>query len=157
LPPQRGGAENRRFGAWGETSPLLFNTVINDWLLEVCKVKGRTQEEFANRIKISRSIIGSIKKGRREVKDLLFILFHLTFAANEQWIKTGKGSMFDTPQNEWLERIIHHFKKLDENSQDFILGYLELLLEYRKKEGKKQATFQDNKNDIILNYERHYR
>jgi hypothetical protein len=61
----------------------------------------------------------------------------MTFGANEEWIRTGQGTMFDNPHNERLERIIHNFKKLDENSQDFILGHLDLLLELRRKDSKK--------------------
>jgi transcriptional regulator with XRE-family HTH domain len=114
-----------------------FDTSINTRLLEIRKAKGLTQEEFAARIKISRSMISSIEEGRREVKDRLISMVCFTFGANEHWIKTGKGTMFDTPKNERLERIIHRFKNLDENSQDFVLQYLDLLIEYRKKERKR--------------------
>ncbi|MFP3041348.1 helix-turn-helix transcriptional regulator [Treponema primitia] len=113
------------------------DTSINNRLLEIRKAKGLTQEEFANRIKISRSMIASIEEGRREVKDHLISLVCFTFAANKHWIKTGEGTMFDNPQNERLERIIYHFNNLDENSQDFILQHLDLLIEYRKKESIK--------------------
>jgi transcriptional regulator with XRE-family HTH domain len=108
-------------------------TSINKRLLEIRKAKGLTQEEFADRIKISRSMIGSIEGGRRVVKDRLISLVCLTFGANEHWIRTGKGGMFDTPKNERLERIIYSFKNLDENSQDFVLQHLDLLIEYRRK------------------------
>ncbi|AEF84435.1 helix-turn-helix domain protein [Treponema primitia ZAS-2] len=110
---------------------------INNRLLDIRKAKGLTQEEFADRIKISRSMISSIEEGRREIKDRLISMVCFTFGANEHWIKTGKGTMFDTPQNERLEHIIYHFNNLDENSQDFILQHLDLLIEYQKKAGIK--------------------
>jgi transcriptional regulator with XRE-family HTH domain len=112
------------------------NTTINSRILEIRKAKGLTQEEFAGRIKISRSMISSIEEGQREVKDRLISLVCFVFGANEHWIKTGKGTMFDTPKNERLERIIYKFNNLDENSQDFVLQHLDLLIEYWKKEGK---------------------
>jgi transcriptional regulator with XRE-family HTH domain len=113
------------------------DTSIHNRLLEIRKTKGLTQGEFADRIKISRSMIGSIEEGRREVKDRLISLVCLTFGANEQWIRTGKGAMFDNPKNERLEGLIYNFKNLDENSQDFVLQHLDLLIEYRKKVAKK--------------------
>jgi transcriptional regulator with XRE-family HTH domain len=109
------------------------DTSINNRFLEIRKAKGLTQEEFADRIKISRSMVSSIEEGRREVKDRFISLICLTFGANEHWIRTGKGAIFDNPKNERLDRIIHKFKNLDENSQDFVLQHLDLLIEYRRK------------------------
>jgi transcriptional regulator with XRE-family HTH domain len=113
---------------------LGADTSINHRLLEIRKAKGLTQGEFADRIKISRSMIGSIEEGRRVVKDRFISLVCMTFGANEHWIRTGKGTMFDKPQNERLERIICQFNNLDKNSQDFVLQHLDLLIEYQKKE-----------------------
>jgi transcriptional regulator with XRE-family HTH domain len=115
----------------------LPDTSINERILEVRRAKGLTQEEFADRIQISRSMIGSIEEKRRTVKDRVVTLVSLTFGANENWIRTGEGKMFDTVKNDKLDRFIHTFKKLDENSQDYVLKQLDLLLEYRKKDGKK--------------------
>jgi transcriptional regulator with XRE-family HTH domain len=112
------------------------DTSINNRLLKVRKAQGLTQEEFADRIKLSRSMIGSIEAGRRVVKDRLISLVCLTFGANEHWIRTGKGGMFDNPKNERLERIIYNFNNLDENSQDFVLQHLDLLIAYQRKAGK---------------------
>jgi transcriptional regulator with XRE-family HTH domain len=109
-------------------------TSINNRILEIRKAKGLTQEEFAGRIKISRSMISSIEEGQREVKDRIISLVCFVFGTNEHWIRTGKGTMFDTPKNERLERIIYKFNNLDENSQDFVLQHLDLLIEYREKE-----------------------
>jgi transcriptional regulator with XRE-family HTH domain len=107
---------------------------INNRFLEIRKAAGLTQEEFADRIKISRSMIGSIEKGRRVVKGRLISLVCLNFGTNEEWIRTGDGAMFDNPPNERLERIMSKIKNLDENSQEFVLQYLDLLLQYRKIE-----------------------
>ncbi|GHV44947.1 hypothetical protein AGMMS49546_29770 [Spirochaetia bacterium] len=111
-------------------------TSINNRLLEIRKAKGLTQEEFADRIKISRSMVSSIEEGRREVKDRLISLVCLIFGANEHWIRTGKGAMFDNPKNERLEGLIYNFQNLDANSQDFVLQHLDLLIEYRRKAGQ---------------------
>lgn len=78
-------------------------------------------------------MIGSIEEKRRPVKDRTISLISLTFGANENWIRTGEGQMFETVKNERLDRITNTFKKLDENTQDYILKQLDILLEYRKK------------------------
>jgi transcriptional regulator with XRE-family HTH domain len=106
---------------------------INDRILEIRRAKGLTQGEFAERINVSRSMIGSIEEKRRPVKDRTISLISLTFGANENWIRTGEGQMFETLKNERLDRITNTFKKLDENTQDYILKQLDILLEYRKK------------------------
>jgi transcriptional regulator with XRE-family HTH domain len=106
---------------------------INDRILEIRRAKGLTQGEFAERINVSRSMIGSIEEKRRPVKDRTISLISLTFGANENWIRTGEGQMFETVKNERLDRITNTFKKLDENTQDYILKQLDILLEYRKK------------------------
>jgi transcriptional regulator with XRE-family HTH domain len=116
-----------------DTKSSKVDTSINNRLLEIRKAKGLTQEEFADRIKISRSMISSIEEGRREVKERIISLTSFVFGANEHWIKTGMGTMFDTPKNKRLEQIIYHFNNLDENSQDFVLQHLDMLIEYREK------------------------
>ncbi|GHV92826.1 hypothetical protein AGMMS50268_33290 [Spirochaetia bacterium] len=114
----------------------MGSTSINNRLLEIRKAKGLTQEEFADRIKISRSMVSSIEEGRREVKDRLISLVCLIFGANEHWIRTGNGAMFDNPKNERLEGLIYNFQNLDANSQNFVLQHLDLLIEYRRKVGQ---------------------
>jgi transcriptional regulator with XRE-family HTH domain len=111
---------------------------LNKRLLEIRKAKGLTQEEFADRLTVSRSMIGAIEKGQRAVKDHIISLACLNFGANELWIRAGTGAMFDTLPNERLEQIMHKLKNLDENTQEFVLRHLDLFIEYQKKEALTQ-------------------
>ncbi|MFP3041745.1 hypothetical protein LQZ19_07970 [Treponema primitia] len=78
-------------------------------------------------MKISRSMISSIEEGKREVKDRLISLVCFVFGANEHWIKTGKGTMFDTPKNERLERIIYKFKNWIKETYPYSSDYNKFL------------------------------
>jgi hypothetical protein len=57
--------------------------------------------------------------------------------------------MFDSPQNERLDLIIYKFNSLDENSQDFVLQHLDLLIAYRKKR-KEVRGYRSHTSDKIL-------
>ena len=54
-----------------------------------------TQEEFANRIKISRSNLGSIEVGRINVTDRVIEDICTKFSVNENWLRYGEGDIFD--------------------------------------------------------------
>ena len=63
-----------------------------------------TQEEFANKIKVSRSNLASIEVGRINVTDRVIQDICLQFDVCENWLRTGKGEMFLTlpPEDEYM-------------------------------------------------------
>lgn len=55
---------------------------------------GITQQEFSERIHISRSNLGNIEVGKVDVTDRLISDICREFGVNESWLRTGEGEMF---------------------------------------------------------------
>jgi hypothetical protein len=69
----------------------------------------------------------------RKVNDRLIKILSITYAVNEEWLKTGAGAMFDDNKDPRLERIWQNFKKLDKLLQDCVMQHLDMLVEYQEK------------------------
>lgn len=53
-----------------------------------------TQQEFADKLKVSRDNIANYEIGRREPTAAVISLICATFSVNEVWLRTGVGEMF---------------------------------------------------------------
>ena len=111
---------------------------INQRVVQLRKVLGYTQAKFAEPVKLSRSFQGEIEKNHRKVNDRLIKMICLIYRVNENWLKTGEGEIFDTEKDSRLERIINNFNKMDTLLQDYVIKYLDWLVEQYAKKPKKE-------------------
>jgi transcriptional regulator with XRE-family HTH domain len=118
---------------------IMNEAEIGKRIMGVRKAAGLSQQEFGDRIKISRTHVGSLEKNQRTINDRLINLICITFEVNEPWLRTGKGSMFDRPKNHKMEKAMINFNKLDDLLQDFVLKEIDGLLEYMNKKGKRKG------------------
>jgi transcriptional regulator with XRE-family HTH domain len=109
---------------------------INQRIVQIRKTVGYSQEKFAEGIKVSRSFQGGIEANHRKVNDRLVKMICMAYGVSENWLKTGAGEMFDTAKDPRLERIIRNFNKLDQLLQDYVMKYLDWLVEYYAKKPK---------------------
>jgi transcriptional regulator with XRE-family HTH domain len=109
------------------------NNPINQRIGEIRKALGYSQEKFGECLNLSRSHIGAIEANIRKVNDRLVKIISITYAVNEEWLKTGTGAMFDENKDPRLERIWQNFRKLDPLVQDYVMRHLDLLVEYQEK------------------------
>jgi transcriptional regulator with XRE-family HTH domain len=109
---------------------------INQRVILVRKALGYSQGKFAENISLSRSFQGGIEINHRKVNDRLVKMICLSYGVNEKWLRTGKGEMFDTEKDPKLERIIRNFNKMDSLLQDYVIKYLDWLVEYYEKRPK---------------------
>ena len=109
---------------------------INQRVVKIRKTLGYSQDKFAEGIKLSRSFQGGIEANHRKVNDRLIKMICLIYGVNENWLKTGAGEMFDTAKDPKLERIIRNFNKMDPLLQDYVMKYLDWLVEYYAKRPK---------------------
>ncbi|GHU55939.1 hypothetical protein FACS189442_4070 [Spirochaetia bacterium] len=109
---------------------------INQRILQLRKVLDYTQEKFAKSLSLSRSSLAVIEVNRCKVNDRLIKMICLTYGVNETWLKTGAGEMFDLRNDAKLERIIRNFNKMDDLLQDYVMKYLDWLVEYYEKRPK---------------------
>lgn len=114
----------------------------------VRKDVGMSQNEFAEHLGVTRSVISNIELNRLakpEQKTSLIKLISREFNVNEDWLLTGEGEMYiiseqdekladalaeiSLSENEKLKEIVQKLTKLDEKTIDTINDLIDLLLD----------------------------
>ncbi|HBI71637.1 MAG TPA: transcriptional regulator [Lachnospiraceae bacterium] len=94
-----------------------------------------SQDEFGNRIGISRSNVANIEIGRINITDRVLSDISSEFNVNEHWLRTGEGDMFLTlpPEDEYIKAAA----EISKDPDDEIIR--QIIIEYWKlnPEGKK--------------------
>ena len=67
---------------------------MNERLKKLRKALDMTQQEFADKIGISRGNIGAYEVGKNALSDAVISLICREFNVNEEWLRTGEGDMF---------------------------------------------------------------
>ena len=107
------------------------NAGISRRIGEIRKTLGLTQQKFAKDLKISRAFASALELNTRTIHERIIKMICFTYGVNENWLKTGKGEMFEKGRDYKLEEVIANFKKLDELLQDYVLKQIRLALEYQ--------------------------
>jgi len=76
---------------------------IGKRIKELRKVLNLTQEEFGEKLGLSKSNISDIERGKVRPKDPLLRLIEQTFNVNPEWLRKGKGEMFKPKPKSNLE------------------------------------------------------
>jgi transcriptional regulator with XRE-family HTH domain len=113
-----------------------YDYAVNRRIIEIRKALGYKQTKFADELKLSRPFQSGIEINHRKVNDRLVKMICLTYGVNENWLKTGAGEMFDIGNDLKLQRIIRNFNKMDDLLQDYVMKYLDWLVEYYEKRPK---------------------
>ena len=107
---------------------------VNERIKEIRSVLNISQRDFSKRIFISQSSLGEIETGVRNVNDRIIQLISSQFNVNNNWIKTGKGKMFDIEKPDInLEHLIEIYNQLDKPLQNYLLEQSELLLKLNEE------------------------
>jgi transcriptional regulator with XRE-family HTH domain len=106
---------------------------VNQRVVEIRKTLGYSQKKFAEGISLSRAFLCGIETKRRKINDRLIRIICLTYGINEIWLQTGEGDMFLDGKDPKLESIIRNFNKMDGLLQDYVMKYLDWLVDYYKK------------------------
>jgi transcriptional regulator with XRE-family HTH domain len=107
----------------------MMNIDMGERLIALRKALGLTQKTFGEKIHISKGYITSLEKSRRPLNDRLVRLICDVYSVNEEWLRTGSGSMFCNSPNAQLSEIISIFNRLTPDFQNFIYNQLKSLLE----------------------------
>ena len=67
---------------------------MNERLKKLRKTLDLTQQEFADRLGISRGNIGSYEVGKSALSDAVISLICREFNVNADWLRNGEGEMF---------------------------------------------------------------
>jgi transcriptional regulator with XRE-family HTH domain len=118
----------------------IFNIgmTIFDRIRLVRKGIGLKQGEFADRIGLTQTSMSMIEAGKSPITEKNIKLICVTFAVDEDWLRTGKGEMFGV-ESPYEKELLETFGKLTADTQEFILEMAQNLL---KRQKKKNAEIQ---------------
>lgn len=111
---------------------------MNKRVKEVRNVLKLSQEDFGQRIGITRASISNIEKGSRNMSEQTLKSICREFNVSYAWLKDGKGDMFtNLPEtlldevvdeyhlNDKMKKLIKTLLELDEQSQSLLINILE--------------------------------
>ena len=79
----------------------------NERVREIRKAKGLTMRQFGEKIGVVGSTISDIENGRRSLNRQNLLAICREFNVNEDWLRTGEGSMFVEPdEDEEIARFV---------------------------------------------------
>lgn len=80
---------------------------MKDRIKEIRKELGMTQQEFADKLGIKRTTIGNYEAGRNEPVDSVISLICDRYNVSGDWLRTGRGSMFnEVSQDDDIQRMV---------------------------------------------------
>ncbi len=126
---------------------------MNKRIKELRKYLGLTLEDFGKKLGVTRSAIGHIESGARNVTDQMVLSICREFNVNESWLRTGKPPIRNHDSETTLNNLIAEYgltrkdyafieKLLKDHSllsalEDFCLSYAKALAE--EKENNKKS------------------
>ena len=106
---------------------------MNERLIKLRKFLHITQQEFANRLNISRSTIATYEVGKSNPSDAAVMLICREFNVNEEWLRNGTGEMF-LPTNRYTEITRLTQQLLDEEEDSFKNRFISMLVNLNVEE-----------------------
>lgn len=128
---------------------------MKDRIKEIRKAAKLNQTEFGAKIGVKGNTIGNYEVGLRNPSDAVIFSICREFNVNEEWIRTGTGSMYKPMSDEdeigeiltdllvdvddsvykFIKSMLRTYKKLDDKSKEVIRNSTDLFIEELKKEG----------------------
>ena len=91
-----------------------------------------TQPKFADSIFISKGYLAQIEGRTKEVNERIAYLICSRFGIDEIWLKTGKGEMFVSDENNINPELAKLFNGLNTHFQAQALNQLRILVDLQK-------------------------
>ncbi len=98
---------------------------MNERVKELRKTLGLSGEKFGESLGLTKMAISNIENGHYNVTDQTIKLICLTYNVNEEWLRTGQGSMFNETKNEFLSELKRRHN-LSDFQVELVKTYLEL-------------------------------
>lgn len=111
---------------------------IKDRIKESRTTIGITQSKFAEKISIDTSLISGIESGVRDVNEHIIRQIVKEYNINEDWLRTGIGTMFNDDVGSVVSKAINMFISLDSELQNAVLKILTALNEANRTSIKLQ-------------------
>lgn len=121
------------------------------------KALSMNQTEFGSKLEIAQSYLTNIETGKRPVTDKIFKLICLQTwngkSVNENWLRTGKGEMFQEllPEDETAAAISNVLEDLNCENSIYTL-VKELLIKYERLDHQSKKVVDTYVNDVMTGY-----
>lgn len=79
---------------------------MNDRIKEVREDQKLSRAAFGKRLGVSGDVINNLERGRVEAKDPIIKLICTEYSVNEDWLRTGNGSMYVEPDTFSLDEFV---------------------------------------------------
>jgi len=125
-----------------------------DRIREFRKSLKLSQTAFGEELGVSRDVINNLEQGRVEPSDLIINMMCARFGIDEQWLRTGAGTMFrkksrDEEIAEWAatlgdvgndfkRRFVYALTKLDETGWEVIERFAQTLYDEQMAENEQK-------------------
>ena len=102
---------------------------MNERVKELRKALGLSGEKFGESLGVKSPAIYKLENGTTKLTDQMIKLICLTYNVNEEWLRTGQGSMFNETKDEFLAEL-----KRQHNLSDFQVELVKTYLELPDKD-----------------------
>jgi transcriptional regulator with XRE-family HTH domain len=101
---------------------------VNNRIKAVREALGMSQREFGEKTGVSRDVISNLEYGRVEPKELFINHVCTIYNVNENWLRTGEGSMFvELPEeDEYFKAAAQISKANDKFAMQALIEYWKL-------------------------------
>lgn len=123
---------------------------MNERIKDIRKKEGLSQQKFADKLGIARGNIAAYEVGKNAPSDAVISLICSKFNVNKDWLLTGKGDMYDAPEDETAAIV----SDLLEESNPFYDIIISIMKSYKKLDDKSQAALNSLIQELIDNMKR---
>lgn len=123
---------------------------MKDRIKKIRKDADLTQEKFAERLGIKRNTVATYETGKSEPMDNIIVSICREFNVNKDWLLTGKGDMYDVPEDEVAAVV----SDLLEESNPFYDIIISIMKSYKKLDDKSQAALNSLIQELMENMKR---
>lgn len=127
---------------------------MNNRVRDIRKTLNLTMEKFGERLGVTRTAISNIENSNRKVTEQMLKSICREFNVNENWMKTGEGSMFrELPEEEETAAIVTDL--LEEGKGNPFYGViLEIMNTYRELSPQSQEVLLDASAKLLENLQK---
>lgn len=140
-------------------------------LLELRGALGLTQEEVAGVLKIGRSSVSKIEKGRNKLTDRNIELLCRHYGVRREWLEAGEGDMKDRMLGDAFDqlraaydlrpsdlRLIESLLRLNEAERDVLINWMESFVSMQRREAPPakaaEKSLEEQKAEVAEEYGR---
>ena len=120
---------------------------MNERIKDIRKKEGLSQQKFADKLGIARGNIAAYEVGKNSPSDAAVSLICSKFNVNKDWLLTGKGDMYDVPEDEVAD-VVSDLLEEDNPFYDLIVGNMKT---YKKLDGKSQEALKNLSKELLDN------